>query len=181
MHSCQLGADRRPGARGLRSDVCRPFESRQWGRGPDWYACCGTNGVLSSSLETARPLENVQVLLAEDDRDIRTLTEVILTAAGAEVHEVADGQAALDLLADFKPDVLLSDIEMPRLNGIQLIGSIRSLDDAELRAIPAIALSAYGGYRRSETAREHGFDVYLTKPVSPAALVHAIVALMRKR
>ena len=137
--------------------------------------------MLSSSLETARPLENVQVLLAEDDRDIRTLTEVILTAAGAEVHEVADGQAALDLLADFTPDVLLSDIEMPRLNGNQLIASIRSLDDVELRAIPAIALSAYGGRQRSETAREHGFDVYLTKPVSPAALIRAILALIRTR
>ena len=124
-------------------------------------------------------LEGVRILLVEDDRDTQFLTSTILTSAGAEVLGVDNGQRALDRLPDIRPDLLLSDIGMPILDGFQLIHRVRELDDPALRNVPAVALTAYHGRHHFATAVAHGFDLYLTKPIEPAELIHALSTLLR--
>ena len=132
-------------------------------------------------MNTALPLADVRILLVEDDLDTQFLTGLILKGAGAEVCGVDDGETALALMPDVKPDVLLSDIDMPVLDGFQLIGLVRELDDISLRTIPAVALSAFGGRHHFATALEHGFDMYIAKPVDPEGLIYAIASLLGAR
>lgn len=112
----------------------------------------------------------MRVLVADDNRDMCISLALLLRAEGYEVMLAADGIEATMVLAEFKPDVVISDIKMPRRSGWELAKAVRSLDDGARRAL-MIAVS--GHYKQgsdrvlSELA---GFDHFLAKPIDPGVL-----------
>ena len=123
-------------------------------------------------------LAGVRVLVVDDDVDSRELIAFILEEFGAIVRAVASASEALDIFALRQPDILLSDIGMPEMDGYMLIRSIRSLPQEHGREIPAIALTAYAGEIDHRQILMAGFQQHITKPVEPLDLAKAIVQLL---
>ncbi|MCW5735423.1 MAG: response regulator [Enhydrobacter sp.] len=109
------------------------------------------------------------VLLADDNLDMRRYVERLLGAAGYRVHMVADGQAAVEMAHKLKPDLILSDVMMPRLDGYGLLTAVRR--DPALKDIPVILLSARAGEEAKVDGLRAGADDYLTKPFSARELL----------
>ena len=109
--------------------------------------------------------ERLRVLLVEDDRDLAGVTQLALELEGLEVSVAYDGKEALSVIERVRPDVVITDLIMPVLDGLQLIERIRS-DPALLS--PVIAVSAVGS--RLRAARELGAAEALVKPVHPKEL-----------
>jgi len=122
-----------------------------------------------------------KVLLAEDNADMRTYIVGLLTST-YQVLPVPDGRAALDALANFQPDLLLTDVMMPRLDGIQLLRAVRA--DPRTRQLPVIFLSARAGEEAALEGIEAGADDYLVKPFAARELLARVrthVELSRAR
>lgn len=111
------------------------------------------------------------VLVAEDNAEMRYLFHVILEGAGFEVREAADGEEALRVLDHDLPDLLLTDIMMPRLDGIELIRRVRSR--AEWADLPIVAMSAYGADHLAK-AYLSGATLTIRKPMDPESLVEKV-------
>jgi DNA-binding response OmpR family regulator len=113
-----------------------------------------------------------RVLVADDDRIVRRIVVAKLSGLGYEVREAEDGQAALDLLVGGEvPDLLITDSLMPRMNGLELVRSIRSNPNGALSALPVIMLTSRQGEHDVIEGLETGLDDYVTKPFSPDELV----------
>jgi signal transduction histidine kinase/ActR/RegA family two-component response regulator len=126
-----------------------------------------------------RTLEGLKVLVVDDDADARTLFTGVLEHCAARVRAVATAQAALAVLEDWKPDVMVSDVGMPEESGYVLMRKIRRLDPGRGGAIPALALTAYAGAENVELALSAGFQAHATKPIEPIELVLAVGDLAR--
>ncbi|HTG33037.1 MAG TPA: ATP-binding protein [Thermoanaerobaculia bacterium] len=124
------------------------------------------------------PLAGLRVLAVEDDEaTLDALTE-LLSLQGAEMAAAASVNQALGLLADFTPDVLVSDIGMPERDGYDLIREIRALGyDAE--DLPAVAVTAFASPEDRRRALTAGFQVHLAKPVDPHELTDVIAGLAK--
>ncbi len=122
-------------------------------------------------------LRGVRVLFVEDEEDARDLVATVLRRAGADVLTAVSVAEALALCDRERPEVLLSDLEMPGEDGYSLIRKLRSSPEPRLSAMPAAALTAYAGYEDAKRAREAGFDVHLPKPVQARELVAVLAAL----
>ncbi len=137
----------------------------------------------SSASEDLIGLEDVPgagrqlVLLADDNADMRHYVERLLRAAGFQVKSFADGAAALAGARQLKPDLVLSDVMMPNLDGFGLLSAVRQ--DAELRDIPVLLLSARAGEEAKVEGIRSGADDYLTKPFSARELVARVGANLR--
>jgi len=127
--------------------------------------------------ETSLSLAGVRVLVVDDDRDARELLEVALQQYGAEVRIAASADEAMDFLAAESTDVIVSDIEMPDVNGYELIRRLRQSERPELRRLPAVALTAYARTEDRLKALLAGFQTHVPKPVEPAELVTVIASL----
>lgn len=113
-----------------------------------------------------------RVLVADDDRIVRRIVVAKLSGLGYEVREAQDGQEALDLLVGGEvPDLLITDSLMPRMNGLELVRSIRSSPDGALSVLPVIMLTSRQGEHDVIEGLETGLDDYVTKPFSPNELV----------
>jgi signal transduction histidine kinase/ActR/RegA family two-component response regulator len=119
-----------------------------------------------------QPLMGIRVLLVDDEADARDLVAFILELAGASVTSVASAIAALEALVQTQPDVLVSDIGMPEMDGYMLIRQVRAMPQGQ--QILAIALTAYAGESDYRQALAAGFQQHISKPVEPAQLVEAI-------
>ena len=117
------------------------------------------------------------ILVAEDDRGSRALLCELLAREGYRVVEAADGAEALRLLTAEPPDLLIADIKMPGLDGLELVRRLRALP--EFAALPAIALTAHSDLDTREDALAAGFNHYLTKPLHWPALRQLIVDSLR--
>jgi PAS domain S-box-containing protein len=120
-------------------------------------------------------LTGLSVVVVDDAADALALMATILTAAGATVHTASSAKDAERMVAAIRPDVLVSDIEMPGADGYALIRALRALPPDEGGATPAIAVTAYGGVADRVRTISSGFDNHLPKPIDPAELV-AVVA-----
>ncbi|MFN6559347.1 MAG: response regulator [Nostoc sp. ChiSLP01] len=123
---------------------------------------------------------DTQVLIVDDEPDIRDLVTFILQDYGVEVTAVASAQEALQALSESIPDVLISDIGMPKTDGYMLIREVRNRSPQEGGRVPAIALTAYAGEINQQQALEAGFQLHIPKPIDPDELVEAIVGLMNQ-
>ncbi|MGI0487239.1 PAS domain S-box protein [Pantanalinema rosaneae CENA516] len=123
-------------------------------------------------------LTGVRVLIVDDDVDARELLFVLLTQYGAEVLATASAKEALANLELFQPNVLVSDIGMPDVDGYSLIRQIRTLPPEQGGMIPAIALTAYAKEDDQHRAIMSGYQQHITKPLDPEQLVQAIVAIV---
>ncbi|MHC5599593.1 MAG: hybrid sensor histidine kinase/response regulator [Nostoc sp.] len=124
-------------------------------------------------------LSDTQVLVVDDEPDIRDLITFILQDYGVEVTAVASAQEALQALSESIPDVLISDIGMPKTDGYMLMREVRTRSPQQGGLVPAIALTAYAGEMNQQQALAAGFQMHISKPVDPDALVKAIVDLIK--
>jgi CheY-like chemotaxis protein len=118
----------------------------------------------------------MSVLVVDDESDARELVAEILRRSGADVRVAGSAREAFELFERARPDVLLSDIAMPDEDGYSLIQRIRRLGGI-VGELPAVALTAYAREEDRARALAAGFQLHLTKPVAPHALVSAIAQL----
>lgn len=120
-------------------------------------------------------LAGVRVLVVDDEADQVNLLTFLLEDAGAVVRSATNCRTAQQLLSQFQPDILISDIAMPDGNGYELLQQIRSLPEG---TIPAIALTAYASTTAEERSLQAGFQHHLSKPVEPEDLIAVIFSLV---
>lgn len=123
-----------------------------------------------------------RVLIADDNADMREYLARLLTGAGYEVQGVTDGMEALDAIRTHMPDLVVSDVMMPRLDGLALVAALRT--DPRTAAVPVLLLSARAGQEASIEGLQAGADDYLVKPFAAAELlarIRANVELARLR
>ncbi len=135
----------------------------------------------SPSREQNLDLTSIRVLVIDDEPDSRELLAVMLTQARAEVMSVASAAEFLAALESFQPDVAVSDIGMPEVDGYTLLRQVRSLSLEQGGQVPAIALTAYAGEIDRQHAIAAGFQTHIAKPIEPDQLVTAIVSLLSGR
>ena len=132
---------------------------------------------LPAAPEAAAPRPDLpRVLLADDNADLREYARRLL-AEHYEVHVVADGQAALEAAHELRPQLIVSDVMMPRLDGFGLIRAVRA--DPQLRPIPIILLSARAGEEARIEGLDRGADDYLVKPFNARELLVRAGTLIR--
>ncbi|NDJ20184.1 response regulator [Nostoc sp. B(2019)] len=124
-------------------------------------------------------LDHLQVLLVEDNPDTRELIAFILEQSGANVTAVGSVNEALETLAQFKPDVLLSDIGMPEEDGYSLIRKIRAQETGQKQKLPAIALTAFARDEERILILQAGFQAHISKPVEPDELVTIVTNIAK--
>jgi diguanylate cyclase len=140
------------------------------------------NGPAATVSEPPAPqaledLTGTHVLVVDDDPDARQLLEQILGDRGAQVRTAEGAVDALTLLQKQAPDVLISDIGMPGMDGFELIRLVRSDSDRHLASLRALALTAFTRAEDETRALREGFDAFLSKPVEASLLVSRVAAL----
>ncbi|MBD2337913.1 response regulator [Calothrix sp. FACHB-156] len=124
-------------------------------------------------------LTGIKILTIDDEADSRDFLTIMLAYYGAEVMTVATSSEFLAAIESFQPDVLVSDIGMPEVDGYTLMRQVRSLPSERSKQIPAIALTAYAGEINEQLALAAGFQKHLSKPIDPDILVQAVTTLIR--
>ncbi len=114
----------------------------------------------------------LNILAIDDSRTMRDMLRFALSDAGFEVCLAEDGQQGLDALTDFTPDVIITDINMPVMDGFGLIEGVRKMD--ELRAVPILVLTTESSQELKQRARTAGATGWIVKPFDKVKLVNAI-------
>ena len=122
-------------------------------------------------------LAGVKVLVVDDEADARELAERILRDAHADVASAASAEEALRLLDSASPDVLVSDIGMPDVDGFDLLALLRARANGQGGDLPALALTAFARPEDRQRALGSGFQAYLVKPLDPAELLATVARL----
>jgi len=117
-----------------------------------------------------------RILIVEDTEDNRRIMRDLLSNAGFDIVEAHDGQAAVAAAANYVPDLILMDIQLPVLNGYEAIRRIKA--DPKLQSIPIVAVTSYALTGDKESARAAGCDRYVAKPFSPRQLLATIRELL---
>jgi two-component system chemotaxis response regulator CheY len=112
------------------------------------------------------------VLTVDDSRTMRDMLKLALTRAGYEVIQAEDGVHGLEVLAHKIPDVIVTDINMPRLDGFGFIEGVRR--DERHRAVPILVLTTESDAEKKNRARQAGATGWIVKPFNPDKLVDAI-------
>jgi two-component system, chemotaxis family, CheB/CheR fusion protein len=120
-----------------------------------------------------------RILLVEDSNDILFLLQTELEWMDFKVDIAADALTGLELARQNRPNVIVSDLHMPEIDGCEFIRRVREIQ--ELRAIPAIALTGYSREKEVQLALAAGFDAHLTKPVDGKTISDMIGRLLIKR
>ncbi len=142
-------------------------ETLHWLGGPEMPA----EMTLGDAGESPKPL----VLIADDNADMRDYVRGLL-ADSCRTLAVADGIEAMEVLQDTRPDLVLTDVMMPRLDGFGLLSRIRS--DPELRTLPVVMLSARAGEEAQGDGIQAGADAYLGKPFSARGLISTVEGIL---
>jgi PAS domain S-box-containing protein len=125
-------------------------------------------------------LDGVHVLAVEDEPDSLNLLRSVLESVGATVTPAGSAGAALALIRRRPPDVMVADIGMPGMDGLQLIREIRQMDEP-MRNTPAAALTGYARSQDRVTSLASGFQMHLVKPIDPLELIVAVSTLAPRR
>jgi CheY-like chemotaxis protein len=120
------------------------------------------------------------VLLVEDEADAKEVTVTGLEAAGFEIRAVGTASEALALLDEWLPDVIVSDIGMPGVDGYEFMRTLRSRPPERGGRVAALALTAFARLEDAMRARASGYQGHLAKPVSPEDLAAAVAKLQRQ-
>ncbi|KHE73451.1 histidine kinase [Kocuria marina] len=116
------------------------------------------------------------ILVADDDPDIRDLVVFKLEQAGFAVRAVVDGSAALTALEDLTPDLVVLDVMMPGLSGLDVLRQIRTMD--RLDGVKVLLLTARARDTDVDDGYNTGADDYVTKPFSPRELLHRVNSML---
>jgi len=117
-----------------------------------------------------------RILVVEDNDLNRKLFCDVLRASGFEVEPVADGELVLNAARAFAPDLVIMDIQLPNVSGVDLITAMRR--DASLSGTPVLAVTAYAGKGDEDRIRDAGASAYLSKPVSIGPFMAAVRGLL---
>ncbi|BAY27309.1 PAS/PAC sensor hybrid histidine kinase [Calothrix sp. NIES-2100] len=131
----------------------------------------GENNELPSNCPN---LQGLRILAVDDDVDNLDLITFILEQYGVEVTAVSSAREALKAIAKIQPDLLISDIAMPEIDGYTLIRQVRELELLHGGRLPAIALTAFAGETNNQQILAAGFQRHITKPVDPDQLATVI-------
>jgi CheY-like chemotaxis protein len=123
------------------------------------------------------PPRRHQILIADDRASSRELLRLVLERAGYEVLEAEDGQVALERARAEIPDLVLLDLQMPVLDGYQVLAALRS--DPRFATLPVLALTASAMRGDRERILEAGFTDYLAKPAGPEILRETVARLLQ--
>jgi CheY-like chemotaxis protein len=117
------------------------------------------------------------ILIAEDERDIRDLIQFTLTFAGHKITAAANGAEALELAPKVKPDLIMMDVRMPKMTGYEACREMKKIDD--IKHVPVIFLSAKGQDEEKQTGLEAGAVAYILKPFAPDELTRQIADILK--
>jgi two-component system cell cycle response regulator DivK len=117
-----------------------------------------------------------KILVVEDNELNLKLFCDLLRAHGYEADPVRDGREAVAHARDFGPDLIIMDIQMPHITGLELIEQLKA--DPELKAIPIMAVTAYAAKGDEERIRDAGAEGYVSKPISVVRFVQAVSELL---
>jgi DNA-binding response OmpR family regulator len=117
-----------------------------------------------------------RVMVVDDDVTVREVVVTYLRAAGYDVGEAADGETALDELREQRADLIVLDLMLPGIDGLEVCRRIRAKDDD----VPVIMLTALGSESDRVVGLERGADDYVTKPFSPRELVLRVESVLRR-
>jgi signal transduction histidine kinase/ActR/RegA family two-component response regulator len=122
-------------------------------------------------------LAGLTILVVDDERDSLDIVHYVLADMAATIVTASTAYEALQMIDRLKPDLMVSDIGMPGMDGLELIRRVRASNNPQVAAVRALALTAFS--RREDRLRslEAGFDEYLSKPVAPSELVRAVLTL----
>jgi len=119
-----------------------------------------------------------KILVIEDNDRNRKLVKILLEANKYEVIEARTGEEALKYLQDDKPDLILLDIQLPKMDGLTLVKKLRA--DQEMKDIPIVAVTAYAMKGDKERMIEAGCDAYVSKPIDTRELPVLVANLIEK-
>jgi PAS domain S-box-containing protein len=123
-------------------------------------------------------LSGIKVLLVDDEPDVLDLLTRLLHDAGADVHPARGAADALQAYAGRVPDIVISDIGMPDMDGYELLARLRRMQSQHGRQVPTIALTAFARAEDARRALQSGFDLHLTKPVQPRLMLNSVATLL---
>lgn len=126
-------------------------------------------------------LENVSILIVDDNSDNLEYITMVLEEAGAKVTALTNGYEVMEFLEREQPDILLSDIAMPEVDGYHLLYQIREFEKTSNKRLPVIAITAYAKQEDRIQALTAGFEQFIPKPVDPTELVEIVAATIRRR
>jgi two-component system KDP operon response regulator KdpE len=115
------------------------------------------------------------ILVVDDESQIARVLRTTLNAQGYEIRVANDGETALEILKDFTPDLVITDLMMPNMNGIELCRRLRKISQ-----VPILVLSVRGEERSKVEALDSGADDYITKPFSTGELLARVRAALRR-
>jgi CheY-like chemotaxis protein len=134
--------------------------------------------AAAAAVSTLGPsLRGLRILVVDDDRDGLDLVAAMLINGGAEVRTCPSVAEGLEALQTWRPDVLISDIEMPGEDGYSFIRRVRAIDDVKIARTPAVALTAYGRVEDRRRTLAAGYSMHVPKPVDPAELTTIVAGL----
>jgi len=113
-----------------------------------------------------------QVLVVEDNEKNMKLFRDVLQASGYDLLEATTGERAMELAAEHQPNLVLMDIQLPDLDGVEALGRLRA--DARTASIPVVALTAQAMHGDRERFLDAGFDAYISKPVDVLEFVRTV-------
>ena len=113
-----------------------------------------------------------RILVVEDQEDNRCILRDLLTSVGYEIVEAVTGEDGVRMAETHVPDLILMDIQLPEVSGLEVTKWLK--DDAELKAIPVVAITAFAMKGDEERIREGGCEAYLSKPISVGKFIETI-------
>src|ERR1700722_15889891 len=122
---------------------------------------------------------DARILVVEDDPTVAEVVVSYLRHAGLEPRHAADGQIALEMVATWRPDLVILDLTLPGVSGLEVCRRLREEQDARAR-LPVIMLTALGEESDRVLGLESGADDYVTKPFSPRELTLRVQAVLRR-
>jgi CheY-like chemotaxis protein len=132
----------------------------------------------------SQALAGLRILVVDDEPDCATLTGYLLSQWGADVKVVISANEALEVFERYEewpPDILVSDIQMPAIDGYGLIRRVRKMDPDRGGNIPAIALTAYTRVEDRIRALVAGFQIHIAKPFEPMELLTVVESILNRR
>ena len=116
------------------------------------------------------------VLIVDDETFIRQILARIVSREGYEVRQASDGQDALDRLSEVSYDIVISDIKMPNMDGIELLGEIKTIHPD----VGVILITAYAGEYSAEEALKAGADAFIAKPFKNTEIAETLRKVLQK-
>ena len=127
-----------------------------------------------------KTMDDLNVLIIDDDRHMRMLIRNVLFALGIkDASDAGDGERALEEMKEFKPDLILCDLKMEPMDGMEFVKQLRKETDNPYRLVPIIMITAYADLEAVADARDSGINEFMAKPVSAAALEKRIQRVLK--